>query len=234
MKIYLLRHGTTAWNQGRRIQGRTDIPLDGDGERLAVMTGEGMKNAGITFSRVFASPLVRSHKTAELAAPGMEIETDARLLELAFGTFEGREVSGMMADESQPFRFFHEDPARYDEALLELEKTAPDAGYESLTSLCARVKSFLDEIILPLAKTAPQDENILIAGHGAMNRAMMTVIQENALSDFWGSGLQPNCGVYLIDAAKDADGRVRLHAEEECRIFFDPAALPCPPELLEK
>ena len=150
MKIYLLRHGTTAWNAGRRIQGRTDIPLDEDGEKLAVLTGEGLKNAGVKFSKVYASPLYRARRTAELVAPGVKMETDSRLLELAFGTFEGREVSGMMADESQPFRFFHEDPARYDEALRELEKTAPDAGYESLTSLCARVKSFLDEIILSL------------------------------------------------------------------------------------
>ena len=234
MKIYLLRHGTTAWNAGRRIQGRTDIPLDADGEKLAVLTGEGLKNAGVKFSKVYASPLYRARRTAELVAPGVKMETDSRLLELAFGTFEGREVSGMMADESQPFRFFHEDPARYDEALRELEKTAPDAGYESLTSLCARVKGFLDEVILPLAKKTPQDENILIAGHGAMNRAMMTVIQGHALSDFWGSGLQPNCGVFLIDAVPDADGGISLHTEEECRIFFDPAALPCPPALLEK
>ena len=31
--LYLVRHGTTAWNQALRYQGQTDNPLDEIGER---------------------------------------------------------------------------------------------------------------------------------------------------------------------------------------------------------
>ena len=31
--VYLVRHGTTAWNQALRYQGRADNPLDEIGER---------------------------------------------------------------------------------------------------------------------------------------------------------------------------------------------------------
>ena len=47
MILYVIRHGETAWNKVRRLQGQTDIPLAEEGIRLARETGIGMKDIPI-------------------------------------------------------------------------------------------------------------------------------------------------------------------------------------------
>ena len=55
MILYVIRHGETAWNKVRRLQGQTDIPLAEEGIRLARETGIGMKD--IPIDLVISSPL---------------------------------------------------------------------------------------------------------------------------------------------------------------------------------
>ena len=45
MKIYIVRHGETDWNGPRRLQGRSDIPLNETGIEEAKITGEALKEA---------------------------------------------------------------------------------------------------------------------------------------------------------------------------------------------
>ncbi|WP_026512101.1 histidine phosphatase family protein [Butyrivibrio sp. LC3010] len=66
MKLYILRHGTTEWNNRHLIQGQTDIPLDDFGRLMAKATGEGLRKKGITFDKVYSSPLKRSVETARI------------------------------------------------------------------------------------------------------------------------------------------------------------------------
>ena len=44
MKLYIIRHGETAWNVEGRLQGQTDTELNENGVRLAKVTAEGLKN----------------------------------------------------------------------------------------------------------------------------------------------------------------------------------------------
>ena len=233
MKIYLLRHGTTPWNEARRIQGKTDIPLDGPGEAIARMTGEALHKQGISFRYIFSSPLSRAVRTASLVAPQATIQTDPRLAELSFGRFEGQSVPVLGADPACPFRFFKTDPARYDQELRFLEETCPGEHFESLTTLCSRTRAFLMEVIEPLARTEPENACVLISGHGAMNRGlMMHILGQTDLSAFWGKGLQVNCGLFEIEARAGQKGAILYETTEECLTFYDPKALPDIPGLL--
>ena len=47
MMLYIVRHGETDWNREKRVQGRTDIPLNSYGRHLAEETSEGMKDRRI-------------------------------------------------------------------------------------------------------------------------------------------------------------------------------------------
>src|SRR5580693_1661326 len=67
-KLYLTRHGDTAWTDSHRHTGRTDLPLNERGQEHARQLGERLQ--GFAFARVFTSPLQRASKTCELAGFG--------------------------------------------------------------------------------------------------------------------------------------------------------------------
>ena len=86
-EVYLARHGNTAWTLSGQHTGLTDLPLTSDGECNALHLGERLK--GMTFSKVFTSPLQRAARTCELAGFGAVAETDRDLVEWDYGEYEG-------------------------------------------------------------------------------------------------------------------------------------------------
>jgi broad specificity phosphatase PhoE len=94
--VYLARHGETAWSLSGQHTGLTDLPLTERGERNARQLGERLK--GLTFSKVFNSPLQRAAKTCELAGFGKVAETDRDLVEWDYGQYEGRRSAEILAE----------------------------------------------------------------------------------------------------------------------------------------
>ena len=89
-RIFLLRHGQTAWNAEQRIQGQLDIPLDATGLQQAQRLAGALRDEAIEV--LYSSDLQRAAQTAAplAAATGLPVQTDARLRERSFGAFEGR------------------------------------------------------------------------------------------------------------------------------------------------
>lgn len=85
-RLYLVRHGETAWSLSGQHTGRTDIPLTEQGEYDARKLAERLR--AVRFSHVFASPLQRARRTCELAGLVAEIEPD--LAEWDYGDYEGQ------------------------------------------------------------------------------------------------------------------------------------------------
>ena len=86
--VYLARHGETAWSLSGQHTGRTDLPLTERGERNAHALGERLR--GLSFAKVFTSPLQRAARTCELAGFGSVAEIDPDLVEWDYGQYEGR------------------------------------------------------------------------------------------------------------------------------------------------
>lgn len=86
-EVFLARHGETEWSVSGQHTGRTDIPLTARGERNAVRLGERLE--GMTFARVFVSPMQRAARTCELAGFGDRAEVDPDLNEWDYGRYEG-------------------------------------------------------------------------------------------------------------------------------------------------
>jgi probable phosphoglycerate mutase len=85
--VYLARHGDTAWTHSGQHTGLSDLPLTEDGERHARQLGERLK--GMTFDKVFTSPLQRAARTCELAGFGAAAEKHPDLVEWDYGKYEG-------------------------------------------------------------------------------------------------------------------------------------------------
>ena len=94
--IYLARHGETAWSLTGQHTGLTDLPLTERGERNASRLQQRLK--GLTFAKVFTSPLQRARRTCELAGFGTVAEIDRDLLEWDYGQYEGRRTAEIRAE----------------------------------------------------------------------------------------------------------------------------------------
>ena len=94
--VYVARHGETAWSLTGQHTGLTDLPLTPNGERNAQRLGDRLK--GLTFAKVFSSPLQRAFRTCELAGFGATAVTDPDLLEWDYGQYEGWRSSAIHAE----------------------------------------------------------------------------------------------------------------------------------------
>lgn len=178
MKIYLMRHGETDANKSKVLQGQLDHPLNDSGRQQARAAAKELK--GITFDKIYSSPLVRAVETGELAS-GVDRENfilDDRIREISFGEAEGKPFSSL----GDGFAFFFSAPAKY----------KPCSGAESFESLIARVGEFLEEI-----KTE-EEENVLILSHGGAIHAMLLCIGGYGLDQFWSANIG-NCGISEIE-----------------------------------
>ena len=124
--IVFARHGQTAPNRDGLVLGRTDPELTEEGRRQAWLLAEAL--AGEPVAVILSSPLLRARQTAEAVseACGVPVTVDQRLVEIDWGTWEGRPAGSLAVADVDRWRAD--------------DGTAPEG--ESLSALSARVESF--------------------------------------------------------------------------------------------
>lgn len=103
-KIVLIRHGETAWNAVRRLQGHIDIPLNAEGERQARALAQALAGEGLDL--IVSSDLQRARQTAQAVAVHYDhatVHTDPALRERCYGVFEGMLYTEIAAQYPQEF-----------------------------------------------------------------------------------------------------------------------------------
>ncbi len=146
LRVFLVRHGETAWSKSGQHTGRTNLPLTADGEQAARRLGDRLR--GMEFTRVLSSPRERARRTFELAGVAATLEIDPDLAEWDYGDYEGQRT-------------------------LEIHQSRPDwdifrdgcPGGESPDQIGARA----DRIILKLRS---QEGNLAIFTHGHFGRVL--------------------------------------------------------------
>ncbi|MHB1300775.1 MAG: histidine phosphatase family protein [Burkholderiales bacterium] len=88
LRLFLVRHGETAWSLSGQHTGRTDILLTQHGEDEARALAMHLRE--IRFAQVMSSPLKRALQTCELAGLGKDPEVTSDLAEWDYGDYEGK------------------------------------------------------------------------------------------------------------------------------------------------
>jgi probable phosphoglycerate mutase len=102
LKLILVRHGETSWNEERRVQGGdSDIELNDTGLGQAKKVAAFLENEPI--AAILSSPLQRAIATAEVIASHhqLPVKVDQGLRELKVGKLEGMPVSNLRTTFSQ-------------------------------------------------------------------------------------------------------------------------------------
>ncbi len=180
-KIMLTRHGKTAWNEIRKVQGHSDIELTAEGIEQAELLA---KNCPLEkVSAIYSSDLSRAKTTAEILAQkfNLPVQLEKNLREVNFGDLEGKTLAEFEKSDPQNFYNFFNKP---DELKIK--------NAETFIELQERAFSAVKKII-----AAHQNENIIIVAHGAINRTILCSILEIPIRKMW-SLSQFNTAVNLI------------------------------------
>lgn len=187
MNIFITRHGETEWNHQVRLQGRTDIPLAETGVAQAEKTRDGLKNLGVTFDKVYSSPLRRAVQTARIISGFAEekIIKDGRIIEINFGEAEGKSIKEIYTNPEFAWTAdFFENPENY----------RPKGAAESFSQVLSRTADFWRNEIKNLEGRA---ENILVTTHGGTLQSLLLFVDGRSLSQYWDVKF-PNCSVNLV------------------------------------
>ena len=165
--IYLTRHGQTLWNIEKRLQGRGNSPLTGEGIERAKELRDRIKDIHIDI--IYSSPIERALTTANIIKGDKSIEviTDDGLMEMCFGDYEGKITDEVMKENPN-----------WDISLImkgNTELTAPNG--ENLAEVRDRVARSMNKII-----EENRGKTILIVAHGITLKAIMYYFKDEEVN----------------------------------------------------
>lgn len=161
MKLYVIRHGRTSWNEKGLMQGRVNIKLSETGKKEAKDIREKLKD--INFDICISSPLKRTLETASIVTDNKyKIITDELLIERNLGEFEGKKYA-----EYEKLKFW------------DYKLNNDSYGVEPVKDILKRTSSFLNNLKEKNYKT------VLIVSHAATIRAInYNIIGYDSNTDF--------------------------------------------------
>ena len=177
--LLLARHGQSVSNAVRRFQGSQDVPLSELGMSQAKALGAALSHRRV--AAVYASPLERARRTAEIAAAqvGLSVTCHDDLRELSLGEWEGCTVDQIQSLPGDPYAQWRRDPLA----------CAPPGG-EPLTLVQHRVVAALAEI----CARHPNGAEVLVVGHGGTISAYLAHFLGLPLSAIWRLSVA-NCSI---------------------------------------
>lgn len=148
MKITLIRHAESIYNEKKLLQGQMDCNLSQKGLKA---TKDKAKDFSSDFTICFCSPLKRTKQTAEILVPHLNIIYDRRIMERGLGDWENTPNT----DEKQ---------------FLMKHRIVPPNG-EIIEAFDNRILEFLEMI-----KNNYQTEKVLIVTHGGVIYAIHRIL----------------------------------------------------------
>lgn len=174
LTVLLTRHGHTDKSEPEQYLGqRLAATLTERGRADAHKLADRLR--GVPVDRLISSPLARAVATAEILAPavGATVETDARLLELDYGGWEGLTIDLIDAKFPGQRELYEIDPAMHNVG-----------GGESGIEVAARVSDLIDSLLGWGLADDERDRTALLVGHSSVNRVLLALVLGVALRDY--------------------------------------------------
>jgi phosphoserine phosphatase len=168
-KVYLVRHGQTAWNVGEIFRGRADIPLDDTGRREAELAGKALREEAI--HAVYSSPLSRSFETGQYIAKfhSIPVEPLEAIIDISYGDWEGLSNEQVRGSYPELHKLWHEHP----------QKVRFPRG-ESLDEVRARAMTAMNRLMVK-----HKDQTIVLVAHRVPNKVVCCALIGLDNSHFW-------------------------------------------------
>lgn len=134
MRLIVVRHGETEWNQQKRTQGMSDTPLAPRGHRQALRLAARLRSMPVQC--VFSSPLARAVDTAKALTlhRNWPIMVDSDLREINFGSWEGLTFEEIGKNYPDELAVWNASP----------DRCQPPGEGETLSQVAERVDAFLE------------------------------------------------------------------------------------------
>lgn len=194
LKLVLLRHGESLWNQENRFTGWVDVDLSDKGRQEAQQAGHLLREEGFRFDMVFTSVLKRAVRTLWLALEEMDamylpVQTSWRLNERHYGALQGLNKSETAAKYGEDQvkiwrRSYDTPPPLMDDKAFEMQMREP--RFQSLAAeefpRGETLKTTLDRL-LPLwnqdiAPKIKAGKKVFIVAHGNSLRALVQHLEK--------------------------------------------------------
>jgi broad specificity phosphatase PhoE len=195
LTLLLTRHGHTTRSEPEQYLGQAIVaPLTERGRADAQRLAGRLRDVPI--DRIVSSPLQRAADTAAILAGGrLNIETDDRLKELDYGTWEGHTVEEIE-------RRFPGDYQRYDADPSSFEVGGGENGGE----VAARLRPLIAELLDWAAQPAAAERTAVLVGHSSVNRVLLAVLMETPLPDYRRRWQQDWANLTVLHWPSRADG----------------------------
>jgi probable phosphoglycerate mutase len=155
-ELLLIRHGETAWNAVRRLQGHLDIGLNDAGRRQATALARALATEPL--AAIVSSDLQRAMHTAQAVAEHHHVpfHTDRELRERGYGVFEGL--------------LYTEIEARYPDEFAAWQGRHVDAVMPHGERLAESFRHFYERSIAAIGRWAEQyaGQRLVIVAHGGV------------------------------------------------------------------
>ena len=174
-RLWLIRHGQTAWNEAGRCLGRTDLPLSENGKEAVIVLSQ--TNVFSKCDKVYCSPALRAIETAILLKNGrrQQIEICEELQEIDFGRWEGLTWQDIIQSHFQEWVVWQKDPLN----------SAPYGG-ETLREVLTRIMKFLLNL-----NQNKNYQTVLLIGHGGSFNVLLSYLFGINLDVIWTFKLKP-------------------------------------------
>tara|TARA_B100001248_G_scaffold152576_1_gene114699 strand:- start:316 stop:1644 length:1329 start_codon:yes stop_codon:yes gene_type:complete len=199
IRLVLVRHGLSSFNEKGLIQGRTDDSLlTNEGYEQALKAGKALSK--INFDRIFSSPLVRAAETAKTIIKNFDnqqnIVFDKNLLEVDLGEWSGLKIDEIKKKFPDIYPTWKNNPENL------ILKRSDNRSYKPIQELFDQAATFIEDIFkIYLDK---DEVNILVVGHNAILRCLILFLLGKPKQGFRKIRLE-NASFSILNISKHED-----------------------------